>query len=91
MTLDALGMCGDASGLQSGATQPARQLLEIRFRIDVPFPDRALQIPCGPDGRVELDALDDVCRQDYLFARILERLGRAYSRIVGDTSMPSLS
>lgn len=68
-------MCGDASGRKSGATEPVRQLLEIRFRIDVPFPGRALQIPCGSDGRVELDALDDVCRQDYPL--------RAHSREAG--------
>jgi hypothetical protein len=91
MTLGALDMCGDAPEFRSEVVGPTRQLLEIRFRIDVPFPGRALQVPCGSDGRVELDELDDMCRQDYLFARILEMLGRAHSRIVGDTSMPSLS
>tara|TARA_B100001105_G_scaffold251779_3_gene242186 strand:- start:20038 stop:20304 length:267 start_codon:yes stop_codon:yes gene_type:complete len=88
MTLGALDMCGDAPEFRSEVVGPTRQLLEIRFRIDVPFPGRALQVARGSDGRVELD---DMCRQDYLFARTLERLGRAHSRIVGDTSMPSLS
>ncbi|MCW5656766.1 MAG: hypothetical protein KIT60_03615 [Burkholderiaceae bacterium] len=60
----------------------ASAALEVRYRSEAPFPNRHVRFPCDRDGRVDIDALNDACRRDCLFARVLERLGYAQSQIV---------
>jgi len=40
-------------------------------------PGRVLEFPCDRNGRVDLDALNDVARSNYLFARAV--VGRGFS------------
>lgn len=47
-----------------------------------------LDIPCDPQGRVGLDALEDKLRNDYFFARAL--IGRLFARPTVRAAMPML-
>ena len=49
---------------------------EIRFR-SLFHDGRALSFPCDANGRVELDALSERARENYLFARAV--VGRDYA------------
>ncbi len=49
---------------------------EIRFQSLV-HEGRALSFPCDAQGRVELDALSDRARENYLYARAV--VGRDYA------------
>lgn len=52
-------------------------VIEVRLRRPAGFRGNAFSFPCDPQGNVDINALDDVTRRDYLFARILARLGQA--------------
>lgn len=61
---------------------------ETRFRLHVePLVQggRAFDIPCDPQGRVDVDALDDRGRNAYFCARLARRLGLADPVVVADT------
>lgn len=58
----------------------------MRFQREAPFPKRVIRFPCDRHGRVDIDALDDARRHEYLFARVLVRLGYIQSRIVDGAS-----
>jgi hypothetical protein len=49
---------------------------EIRFQ-SLFKPGRALSFPCDAQGRVELDALSDRARDNYLYARAV--VGREFA------------
>lgn len=49
---------------------------EIRFQF-LFKPGRALSFPCDAQGRVELDALSDRARDNYLYARAV--VGREFA------------
>jgi len=49
---------------------------ELRFQ-SLFHEGRALVFPCDATGRVELDALTERARQNYLYARVV--IGREYS------------
>lgn len=59
--------------------------LTMCFQLNATVESQDVHVPCDRDGTVDIDALDDACRRDYFFARVLERLGYARSRIVGGT------
>jgi hypothetical protein len=48
---------------------------ELRFRYL--FDGRGLSFPCDPSGRVDLDALSECARNNYLFARAV--VGRDFA------------
>jgi hypothetical protein len=60
--------------------------LELRFASCV-HDRRSLAFPCDPMGRVDLDALDDRARNDYLFARALMQRDYAFP-VVAQASRP---
>ena len=49
----------------------------VRFR-SLSDPDRAYVFPCDSTGRVDMDALSERARVDYLYARTV--LGREFTR-----------
>lgn len=49
---------------------------ELRFE-SLFNPGRALAFPCDPQGHVELDALSERARRNYLYARAV--VGREYA------------
>ncbi len=60
----------------SAATQPAAPGYELRFE-SLFNAGRALAFPCDERGRVELDALSDRARRNYLYARAV--VGREFA------------
>ncbi|MBI5721000.1 MAG: hypothetical protein KIT17_02030 [Rubrivivax sp.] len=67
-----------AHGRRAGeGGQPSDYALEVRFRRPAAFPRDTVSFPCDPHGHVDLNALNDATRRDYLFARALARLGQA--------------
>ncbi len=56
------------------ATQALSHLLQYRSLFDA---GRALAFPCDPQGQVDLNALSDKARNNYLFARAV--VGREYA------------
>jgi hypothetical protein len=60
--------------------------LELRFASRVQD-RRSLAFPCDPMGRVDLDALGDRDRNDYLFARALMHRDYAFP-VVAQASRP---
>ncbi len=58
------------------STQPGPLLYELRFE-SLFNAGRALAFPCDERGRVELDALSDRARHNYLYARAV--VGREYA------------
>ena len=53
-----------------------RGAYELRFE-SLFHPGRALAFPCDAGGRVELDALSDAARRNYLYARAV--VGREFA------------
>ncbi len=80
-----------AAGSEPQDAERTSPALEMRFQREAPFPKRAIRFPCDQHGRVDIDALDDSMRHDYLFARVLLRLGYARSRIVDGASSECLA
>jgi hypothetical protein len=52
---------------------------EIRFQSL--FRERGLCFPCDAEGRVELDALSERARENYLYARAVVGVEFAYPRV----------
>lgn len=52
---------------------------EIRF--NSLYRERGLCFPCDADGRVELDALSDRARDNYLYARAVVGVEFAYPKV----------
>ena len=61
----------------SPSTRLSRAGYEIRYQ-PLSGRGRELSFPCDACGQVELDALSDRARNDYLFARAV--VGREYAR-----------
>lgn len=57
-------------------TVPLLQGCQIRFD-DLFHAGRCLSFPCDAKGRVDIDALSDRARENYLYARAM--VGREYS------------
>ena len=53
---------------------------EIRFQ-SLFNEGRALSFPCDAQGRVELDALSDRARENYLYARAVVGMEYAYPKV----------
>jgi hypothetical protein len=51
-------------------TDPSATIYELRFR-SMFDPGRGYSFPCNADGSVELDALSEHARNNYLYARAL--------------------
>jgi hypothetical protein len=60
----------------STTQQPDTARFELRFE-SLFNPGRALAFPCDARGRVELDALSERSRQNYLYARAV--VGREFA------------
>lgn len=58
------------------STEHASLGFELRFQ-SLSRERRVLAFPCDPQGRVDLDAVSDRTRNDYLFARAM--VGRDYA------------
>jgi hypothetical protein len=58
------------------STQHNASAFEIRFQ-SLFNPGRALAFPCDPEGHVDLDAVSERARDNYLFARAM--IGREYA------------
>lgn len=63
------------------ATQPTASALEVQF-CGAHLAGKTVVFPCDRRGNVDLDALNEAERQDYLFARIVSRLGYARGRLI---------
>lgn len=61
--------------LHTSSTQTAARF-EIRFQ-SLFQQGRALAFPCDPTGQVDLDAMTETARNNYLFARGM--IGREYA------------
>jgi hypothetical protein len=66
--------------------QPLDFALKVRFRRPAAFPRDTVSFPCDAHGNVDINALNDVTRRDYLFARKLARLGQAEFRVACEGS-----
>jgi hypothetical protein len=62
--------------MNASIASPPDSGYEIRFQF-LFKPGRALSFPCDAQGRVELDALSDRARDNYLYARAV--VGREFA------------
>lgn len=63
-------------------------VFKIRFQ-SAHFQNEVWTFPCDEAGSVNMDALDDAGRRDYLFARLMTRHECATSEVVPATELPS--
>ena len=61
--------------MNASTTQPRHQGFELRFR-SLFKPGRGLSFDCDASGNVDLDALSDTARNNYLYARTV--IGREF-------------
>lgn len=63
------------------AAPPVALALEVQF-CGAHFAGKTVVFPCDCRGHVDLDTLNKAEMQDYLFARVVSRLGYARGRLI---------
>jgi hypothetical protein len=71
------GCAGASDGLERGGS------FVLRFE-SLSQPGRMLEFPCDRNGRVDLDALGEAARSNYLFARAVVGRGFAAPLVLGE-------
>lgn len=76
-----LHSCQAETVVVDGATQPTALALEVQF-CGAHLAGKTVVFPCDCCGNVDLDTLNEAEKQDYLFARVVSRLGYARGRLI---------